>query len=371
MNNDRFAVTYHIHDHDEAHALARARQICLEQTVEVDEELVPAGFIRDHILGQITAWTAVTASTFAATVSYALNSTAAEMTQFLNVVLGNTSLKPGIQAVQLHLPTPQSYLPGPRFGLAGLRQLVGVPAKPLLATALKPMGKTVSELADSAYRFAVGGADFIKDDHGLTNQDFCPFESRVTACAAAVARANQHTGKQSLYVANVTAPAADILRRAYFAKQVGAGGLLIAPGLAGFDALRMLATENGLNLPLFVHPALLGSFAIDPHSGFSQGLIFGQLPRAAGADATIYPNYGGRFSFSKVACQDIASACRRPWGQYAPILPMPAGGITLANVSDMLATYGEDFIFLIGGALYAQSPDLTANVQHFLTLIGR
>jgi len=320
----------------------------------------------------LVQWTPLTLDTFAATISYALASTAGEMTQFLNVIFGNTSLKPAIQVVQLHLPdSPIHYLPGPRFGIAGLRHLIGVPDKPLLATALKPMGKSVQELADSAYRFALGGADIIKDDHGLTDQTFCPYESRVSACAAAVAKANQQTDKHCLYVANITAPVTDILRRAYFAKQAGAGGLLIAPGLTGFDMLRVLATESALNLPLIVHPALLGSFAIHPNSGFSQGLILGQLPRLAGADAAIYPNYGGRFSFSKTACQQIAENCQTVNGRYLPIFPMPAGGITLANIPNMLATYGHDFIFLVGGALYAHSSDLTANVRHFLALVGR
>ena len=54
-------------------------------------------------------------------------------------------------------PNMSKWLPGPRFGIEGLREKVGVPVGPILCTALKPMGRSVAELADMAYAFAKGG----------------------------------------------------------------------------------------------------------------------------------------------------------------------------------------------------------------------
>ena len=133
---------------------------------------------------------------------------------------------------------------GPRFGQAGLRALLGVPDRPLLCTAIKPMGLGPEALAELAYRLALGGIDLIKDDHGLADQPFCPFDERVPRCAAAVARANRETGRRVLYVPNVTAPALAISRRARLARDAGAGGLLFCPGLAGLDAMRALADDD-------------------------------------------------------------------------------------------------------------------------------
>ena len=83
--------------------------------------------------------------------------------------------------------------PGPKFGVEGLRRLVGVPRGPMIMTALKPMGSSTAELARMAYEFAKGGIDIIKDDHGLADQPYSPYDERVRACAAAVARANAET----------------------------------------------------------------------------------------------------------------------------------------------------------------------------------
>eukprot|EP00976_Prorocentrum_cordatum_P117504 1196317-Prorocentrum_minimum.AAC.2 len=102
---------------------------------------------------------------------------------------------------------------------SGLRERCGVPSGPLLMTALKPMGRSVAELADMAYKFARGGVDLIKDDDGLQNQKWAPFEARVEACVAAVARANQETGGNTLYAPCLNSPSHLLLERARFAKK--------------------------------------------------------------------------------------------------------------------------------------------------------
>jgi ribulose-bisphosphate carboxylase large chain len=368
---ERFTVEYHIIG-DEAHALAQAKNICLEQTVEVSDELVPSGFIRDHIIGQIENFVPLHPQLFAATLSYAVDTTALELTQLLNVIFGNTSIKAGIQVHHVNLsPTLLNTFRGPRFGVTGWRNLLKVFEKPLLCTALKPMGKSPEQIAELAYAFALGGVDVIKDDHGLTNQAFCQFEQRVKHCVRAVQRANDKTGKNCVYAPNVTAPSTELMARVTYAKQTGAGALLMAPGLTGFDTMRALAADDRVNLPLISHPALLGSMVLSLHNGFAHRVMFGQLQRVAGADASIYPNYGGRFGFSQAECQRIAQGCDEPMGHYPSIFPTPGGGMNLTRIPEMLQVYGEDVMFLIGGALYSRSPDLVENAQYFLSLVGR
>ena len=371
MSGERFGVTYHICG-DETSAFEKARVICLEQTVEVGDELVPDGPIRDWIIGQIEQFAPVRSGVFQAQISYAAETSACELPQLLNVIFGNTSIKAGIRVENLEFgPELLGKFSGPRFGIPGIRKLLGVYGKPLICSALKPMGKSPRELADSAYAFAVGGIDIIKDDHGLTDQPFCPYNERVEACAEAVARANRVTGKNCLYFPNVTAPMHEIFTRARFARNAGAGGLLINPGLTGFDALRALAGDDTLNLPIMSHPALLGSMVTSADNGFSHAALFGQVQRLAGADASVYPNYGGRFGFTREECASISRSCQMLMGNYPPIFPAPGGGMTLEKVADMLTVYGDDVLFLMGGGLYGHSPDLAANTRYFLSLIGR
>ncbi|HEX9021055.1 MAG TPA: RuBisCO large subunit C-terminal-like domain-containing protein [Nitrospirota bacterium] len=368
FSGDRFSVVYRIYG-DERGARAKAEDICIEQTVEFPAEEVPEGIIRDRIFGRIESFERCDAGSFKAIISYAAELASGELPQLLNVIFGNSSIKPGIRVE--HLDLPESLLgkfKGPRFGREGLRKLVSVPTRPLLATAVKPMGLSCPELADLAYQFALGGMDIIKDDHGLTDQPCSPFEERVKRCAQAVQRANRETGRPSLYVANITAPNGDVRKRARIARKAGAGGLMVAPGLIGFDLMRELAGDDAIGLPIMTHPALQGSFVTGP-GGMSHGVIFGQLARIAGADATIFPNFGGRFSFSREECREIVAGTAEPMAHLKSIFPAPGGGMSLARVPEMLETYGPDLVFLIGGGLFKHGPDLVENCRYFRKMV--
>lgn len=368
FSGDRFSVTYRLSG-SEAEARAMAEDICIEQTVEFPAEEVPAGIIRDHVFGRIEFFAPWGNDGFKAVISYANEIAAGELTQFLNVVFGNSSIKPGIRVKHLELPeTLLRAFKGPRFGREGLRKLLNVPKRPLLSTALKPMGLSSQELADLAYQFVLGGMDIIKDDHGLSNQSCSPFEERVRLCAAAVQKGSKETGQPCLYIPNITAPHSVVMKRAMTAKQAGAGGMMVAPGLIGFDLMRELADDDSLALPILTHPALQGSF-VTGRNGMSHGVIFGQLARLAGADTTIFPNFGGRFSFSREECKEIVTATKEPMGHLKSIFPAPGGGMSLDKVPDMLETYGQDLIFLIGGGLFRHGPDLVQNCRHFRKMV--
>lgn len=365
---ERFLVTYRLTG-PEQDALSRAQDICLEQTVEFPRELVPPGFIKDHVVGRIESFSPVEES-FQASISFAVDIAAGELTQLLNVIFGNISIKPGYRVEEIQLPPSLLNLfKGPRFGRHGLRNWLKVFDRPLLFTALKPMGLSAQDLADLAYRFALGGIDIIKDDHGLTDQPYAPFTERIVRCAEAVQRANQQTGQNCIYVPNITAPSGQVLKRAHQAKLAGAGGLLISPGIVGLDTMREVAEDDTIALPVFSHPALQGSFVTSPENGISHYTLFGQLARLAGADGTIYPNYGGRFSFSREECNSIIKGTEVEMGHVKTIFPCPGGGMSIERIPELLNFYGREVVFLVGGGLFQLGPDLVANCRYFRQLV--
>ncbi len=344
-----------------------ACDLCVEQTVEFPADLLPPGDIPQRIVGHIDCLKDLPDGATEAVVDYAVETVGTELSQLLNVLFGNSSLKPGIRLQRFELPDSLlAAFQGPRFGRRGLRELCAAPNRPLICSALKPMGLDPAALADLARKFALGGVDFIKDDHGLADQPFCRFEERVGRVAEAVARANAETGGHTRYAPNVSAPDDRMPRRARFARDNGAGGLLVAPGLVGFDAVRRLAEDDGVGLPILGHPALLGSFVTSPSQGIAHGALFGQLFRMAGADATIFPHHGGRFSFSPAECHELVQGTATPMGRLAPILPVPAGGMALDRVGEIREFYGPDVMLLIGGNLHRHPDGLVAACREFL-----
>ncbi|WP_018527031.1 RuBisCO large subunit C-terminal-like domain-containing protein [Alkalispirochaeta alkalica] len=369
LSGERFSVIYGIAG-TETEARERAEHIRHEQTVEFPPDLLPAGDIPDVVVGRLEDFTQSGPNYYQALISYAVETAGEDLVQFLNVVFGNISIKPGVRVERI-VP-PLSYLNtlrGPRFGQDGLRALTGVTDRPLICTALKPMGLSAEAVAEQAYQFALGGIDIIKDDHGLADQKFCSFDERVARCSDAVARANAKTGFKSIYMPNVTAPYGEIQKRSEKAKKAGAGGFLLCPGLVGLDVVRYLSENDDFALPIMAHPAFLGSYVTSDQNGLSHYALFGQLMRLAGADATVFPNYGGRFSFSKEECQGIARGCSEAMGEIKSIFPTPGGGMTTDRAQEMIEVYGKDFVLLIGGGLHRHGPDLVENSRYFLRML--
>ncbi len=371
MSDDRFSVEYYIKG-NEQDALSRAEDICCEQTVEFPPVLITDQAIKQHIIGRIESFEPINDSGCRAVISYNVEICGTDFGQFLNVLFGNISIKPGIRVEKFDLPDSLlAVFSGPRFGRDGLRKFLGVRKRPLLFTALKPLGLSADKLASLAYRFASGGIDIIKDDHGIANQRFAPFAERVKACARAVEQANNKTGHHCIYMANITAAPDEMSFRAKIAKEFGALGFLVSPGLAGFEAMRKVAGDDSLGLPVFSHPAFQGTYVLNPESGISHYALFGQIARLAGADASIYPNFGGRFSFTKEECSSIARGTVVRMGTIQSSFPAPGGGMSLERVPEMLDLYGCDVIFLIGGGLFTHGPDLVENCRYFRHMVDR
>jgi ribulose-bisphosphate carboxylase large chain len=98
--------------------------------------------------------------------------------------------------------------------------------------------------------------------------------------------------------------------------------------------------------------------------------LLGKLFRLFGADATIFPNHGGRFSFSRETCMALANAAREPWEGVRATLPVPAGGMTVERVPEMVAGYGNDVMLLIGGGLLSAKDKLLERSREFVAAVA-
>ena len=385
MKDERFIVTYRIeaNTYEEAKSIAWAVQV--EQTIEFPYEFVTDSYIKDTITGRLESIEPMEQDSpystvgimpndvidisryYVARISYHVDTTALEATQFLNVVFGNSSLQPHIWVVDIELsPTLLDVFKGPRFGLQGIRELVHTLTRPMIQAVIKPMGTPNEELARMCAAYTRGGVDVIKDDHGITNQSFSRFKDRVTRCAAAVHEMNEKYGKHALYAANVSGDGTDVLERAYFAKEAGATALMVATGLVGSGWLHKLATDESLCLPIIHHPAYSGGFVSSGVSGIADYLQLGFLPRLFGADMLVFVSYGGRFTFTRSQCQQISAYSKQRVGMMKAACPAPGGGVTDVRLAELVELYGNDTMFLVGGDLFRRGPDLEANMAYFV-----
>lgn len=322
----------------------RARGIAIEQSVETPLAAIRDPAILRRIAGTVASIEEKSGGWFDVRIDLAAETIGEDAGQLLNMLFGNCSLYEDVILDDfVSPPALTAVFGGPRHGLEALRERAGAEGRALTAVALKPQGLSAPALADLAFKLALGGIDFIKDDHGLANQRFSPFEERVRACAEAIRKANAISGKHSRYVPNLYGHFGEIEREIEIARSEGLDTVMIAPMISGVCALQALR-QSSPDFALIAHPAMTGAARIAPHA-------FAKLFRLLGADAFIFPNPGGRFSFTPETCRKIAAALRTGAGVLKRAAPVPAGGMDLARLPGLLDFYGPDVMLLIGGSL--------------------
>lgn len=343
--SDRLFAVYEVPG-PPAEAEKAARAIAFEETVEVPFEFPLPSRIREEIVGRVGALTPVENGKFRVEIDFPAALAGGRIGTLLNLVFGNASIWPGVRLVDIVFPDSfLSAFSGPNYGVGGLRDLLGVQGRPLLATALKPMGSSEKEFADSAAAFARGGGDIVKDDQNLVDATFAAFKSRVSRIAEAVAA----TGDKCLYFPHLAGPQEELEERLRFALGCGLKGVLICPAIVGLDTMRSLASRR--KAVFMAHPAYSGPLYAERSHGIEHSLYLGTLMRLAGADITVFPNAGGRFGFTREECRGIARRSHAPLGSLAASWPAPGGGMSLDNTSSMTEDFGHDSIWLVGGRL--------------------
>lgn len=343
----------------------RAKALAIEQSVELPLSAIGDDAVLRDIVGEVQSVREVRSGLFEVHVGLAVSTTGLEAGQFVNMLFGNASILDDVTLIDVDLPFAGAvHFGGPNHGIEGLRTRVGAGRRALTCTALKPQGLSSAELARMAGQIARGGIDFVKDDHGLADQAFSPFAQRVAACARAVAEANRETGGATRYVPNITGHLDSLRSQIELAEGEGLDTVLVEPMIVGLPDFHHL-TRTFPHIAFIAHPAMSGASRIAPP------LLLGKLFRLFGADATIFPNHGGRFSYSAQTCRDLAEAARRDWASLKSCMPAPAGGMTLERVPELLDFYGDRTMLLIGGSLLAAKERLTEEARAFSARVAR
>ena len=361
-----------IYEVDGPEPLARrtAERICIDQTIEAESNLLPP-LLESTILGQLEDLRATAGGRYHATIRFRGDLLSGECSDLLNALFGTSSLRGDVTLLSFTMTNGLlSSWPGPRFGINGLRQAVGVSCRPLLCAVLKPLGRTPQELAELAGQFVEGGVDMIKDDQSLVDQRWCPFEERVARCADTIVRASIRHGRPCLYFAHVSGSLDTMRQRAALAKTLGASGLLVAPGLTGFDAMRTLRSDDKIALPIASHPSMLGTLVDQGRGGLAAPVVYGLLPRLVGSDLSIYPAFGSDYPMSLEACVSVAEHCRQSWGPLRSMMPAVGGRIAPDRMTELHATLGRNSIFILGSRIQQFSGGVVAAMKEFHRVLG-
>ncbi|CAM3399042.1 2,3-diketo-5-methylthiopentyl-1-phosphate enolase [Marinicrinis lubricantis] len=303
-----------------------------------------------------------------------------DLPALLVTVFGKLSMDGRIKLMDLHFSESfMSAFPGPKFGIEGVRSLLGVPERPLLMSIFKSViGHDLPELKEQFKQQALGGVDLIKDDEILFENPLTPIDKRVPACMEAAKEAEQQTGQKLLYAVNLTGPTFQLKEQAKKAIELGANALLFNVLAYGFDALHALASDPDISVPIAAHPALAGALYPSPYYGIAPSVLLGKLMRLAGADLVLFPSPYGSVVMPKeqnLAIRDVlrstklnqeyASGELQPDWTLKPSFPVPSAGIHPGLTPWIVRDFGRDVVVNAGGGIHGHPGGAAAGGRAF------
>lgn len=292
-------------------------------------------------------------------IAYPMANFSTSMSALMTILFGNISASGMIRLIDVAFPKKFiAQFQGPKFGVQGMRDVLGAPERPLLNAMIKPnIGWTPDEGADLFYKACKGGVDVIKDDElMLADSAFCPLVERVTKFMAAEKRVFEETGEHSLYAVNISDETAKVRDNAYRVLEAGGNCLMVNVYTTGFDTLKMLADDPNINVPILAHVNFAGTMASSTYTGIAAPLLVGKITRLAGGDFQINGHPFGKFPVSYKLFYRCFKFFTQPWWNIKPMMYACSGGTTQLAVEKIVKAVGTDVMLAAGGGVHGH-PD--------------
>ncbi|MBM4446099.1 MAG: ribulose 1,5-bisphosphate carboxylase [Chloroflexi bacterium] len=278
-----------------------------------------------------------------------------QIPMLLTTVVGNISMGGDIKLVDIRFP--EKYVAGfkgPKFGIEGVRKVLGVEKRPLLNNMIKPCTGYTCEVGAELFRkAAAGGCDIVKDDELIADASFNSALERVKSYMKIEKQVYEETGERTLYTVNVTDAIPKVFENAKRAVELGCNALMINYLAVGFPVMQALADDPKINVPILAHMDVAGAFYMSPWHGMSSHLVLGKLPRLAGADVVVIPAPYGKAPVIDYKFKNAARNLSFPLYNLKPTLPMASGGITPSMVPQVMMALGNDIVIGSGGGIHA------------------
>lgn len=262
---------------------------------------------------------------------------------------------PGINAIKLlDIEFPKSYLKhfeGPKFGLEGIRKILGVKGRPLITGVVKPnIGLKPKDFAELAYKAYLGGIDATKDDEMLSDVSYSPTKERVAAVIEKMHKAEDKTGEKKIFIANITDEVDRIMELHDLVVELGGNAIMLNAMPVGLSAARMLSKKT--KIPLYSHFDFIAPYTRHPRFGLTTQVV-NKLQRLSGFDGIIMPGLGDRMNTTDAEVKENVNLCLSDWDNIRPSLPVPGGSDWAGSMEKMYKTFGTvDFSMVPGRGVF-------------------
>jgi 2,3-diketo-5-methylthiopentyl-1-phosphate enolase len=300
-------------------------------------------------------------------ISYPAANFSPDLPAILTTVFGKLSLDGEIKLVDLELgETLAKQFPGPKFGVNGIRDILGVHNRPLVMSIFKGvLGKDLEFFKEQLRQQSLGGVDLVKDDEILFDNPLTPFEDRIAAAKQVLSETESITGEKTLYAVNLTGRTRNLRDKARKAVELGANALLFNVLSYGPDVLQELAEDKEISVPIMAHPALSGALGSSSLYGISYSVLLGKLLRWAGADLVLFPSPYGSVALKQEEALSISETLTESSLTHRAVFPVPSAGIHPGLVPQLYKDFGTDSVINAGGGIHGHPDGAAGGARAF------
>jgi ribulose-bisphosphate carboxylase large chain len=246
---------------------------------------------------------------------------------------------------------------GPKFGLYGIRKMLGIKERPLIGTIIKPkLGLITEDHARVAYEAWIGGCDIVKDDENLSSQSFNKFEKRALKTLEMRDKAEEETGEKKAYLINVSAETLKMMERAQFVEDHGGRYIMIDIITCGWSSLQTLRDAE-FDLAIHAHRAGHAAFTRSQVHGINM-VVIAKVARLIGVDQLHIGTAIGKMAEKKSEVQANVKAITEPMHDIKQVLPVASGGLHPRMVPKLIEYIGKNQVIQSGGGIHGH-PDGT------------
>ncbi len=240
---------------------------------------------------------------------------------------------------------------GPKYGMRGIRDYLGVYDKPLLGGIIKPkVGVTPDTLLELVKEMVEGGVNFIKEDEIMSNPPICPIEIRVPLIM------DYLKGKKVIYAVCINADAHHVLNRVQKVYALGANAIHLNfwSGLGTYKAIREL------DLPIFIHFQKSGDKVLthSEHQFHIRWHFICKLAALMGVDFIHAGMIGGYYNQGGDDIHEVIQTL-----QKANVAAALSCGMHPGLVGGITKNIGFDYMANCGGSLHGHPGGTLAGVK--------
>jgi ribulose 1,5-bisphosphate carboxylase large subunit-like protein len=297
----------------------------------------------------------------------------------------------GVWLQRVDLPkTFLASVPGPRLGINGIRSMVGVTNRPLLALQIGPRNLELNSDVLKAYREAlVGGVDLLVDDILLGDPPtgVLALQNRVPQLVRLCEEASGATGSRKVYITSLAGSPSQLMAKAEWAVNAGAKGFVVNGFTQGLGTIEDLSRRN---FGVCLITTNMGSGMVsrlprsearteDNHKNSATNArrpgideqVFSKLSRLAGADA-VHTGTTGAECFDinwSDAVRALTQPLARPNGNVPGAFRVAEGDLQMINLWPNMRELGNDTIFEVHSALLNQPRNIKSRAKRFIELL--